>query len=83
MLKLRTIGIRDYRVLEGRQRIGRIRFAEERMPGHLDLEHHRPHPRASDRNRPDLEEAKVRFKRSWLTFKDRTAPSGWPKRTAT
>jgi hypothetical protein len=33
MLKLRTIGIRDYRVLEGRQRIGRIRFAEERMPG--------------------------------------------------
>ena len=33
MLKLRTIGIRDYRVLEGRQRIGRIRFADERMPG--------------------------------------------------
>jgi len=33
MLKLRTIGIRDYRVLEGEQRIGRIRFADERMPG--------------------------------------------------
>jgi hypothetical protein len=33
MLKLRTIGIRYYRVLEGRQRIGRIRFADERMPG--------------------------------------------------
>ena len=29
MLKLRIIGIRDYRVLEGRQRIGRIRFADE------------------------------------------------------
>ena len=33
MLKLRTIGIRDYSVLEGGQRIGRIRFTEERMPG--------------------------------------------------
>jgi hypothetical protein len=33
MLKLRAIGIRDYRVLEGRQRIGRSRFADERMPG--------------------------------------------------
>jgi hypothetical protein len=27
MLKLRTIGIRDYSVLESGQRIGRIRFA--------------------------------------------------------
>ena len=33
MLKLRTIGISDYSVLEGGQRIGRIRFAKERMPG--------------------------------------------------
>ena len=33
MLKLRTIGVRDYSVLEGRQRIGRIRFADERQPG--------------------------------------------------
>jgi hypothetical protein len=32
-LKLRSIGIRDYSVLEGEQRIGRIRFAEERIPG--------------------------------------------------
>ena len=33
MLKLRSIGINDYRVLlEGRQRIGRIRLAEERIP---------------------------------------------------
>ena len=31
MLKLRSIGINDYRVLEARQRIGRIRF--ERQPG--------------------------------------------------
>ena len=28
-----SIGIRDYRVLEGRQRVGRIRFVIERMPG--------------------------------------------------
>ena len=33
MLKLRSIGINDYSVLEGRQRIGRIRFVIERMPG--------------------------------------------------
>jgi hypothetical protein len=31
MLKLRTIGIRDYVVLEGKQRIGWIRLATERM----------------------------------------------------
>jgi hypothetical protein len=29
LLKLRTIGIRDYSVLEGRQRIGRVRYADE------------------------------------------------------
>jgi hypothetical protein len=33
MLKLRSIGIRDYSVFEGGQRIGRIRFAGERIPG--------------------------------------------------
>ena len=33
MLKLRSIGIRDYSVFEGGQRIGRIRFAGERMSG--------------------------------------------------
>ena len=32
MLKLRSIGLSDYSVLEGRQRIGRIRLASERMP---------------------------------------------------
>ena len=32
MLKLRSIGISDYSVLEGRQRIGRIRLADEHMP---------------------------------------------------
>jgi hypothetical protein len=33
MLKFQTIGIRDYRMLEGRQRVGRIPFADEHMPG--------------------------------------------------
>ena len=32
MLKRRSIGLSDYSVLEGRQRIGRIRLATERMP---------------------------------------------------
>ena len=32
MLKLRLIGIRDYSVFDGEQRIGRIRFAGERLP---------------------------------------------------
>ena len=31
--RLRSIGIRDYSVFEGRQRIGRIRFAGEHTPG--------------------------------------------------
>ena len=33
MLKLRSMGIRDYSVLESEQRIGRIRFARECTPG--------------------------------------------------
>ena len=32
MLKLRSIGLSDDSVLEGEQRIGWIRFAEERLP---------------------------------------------------
>ena len=33
MLKLRSIGIHDYSVVEDGQCIGRIRFAGERQPG--------------------------------------------------
>jgi hypothetical protein len=33
MLKLRMIGRPDYQVLDSEQRIGRIRFADERVPG--------------------------------------------------
>ena len=32
MLKLRSIGLSDYAVLESGQRIGRIRLATEHMP---------------------------------------------------
>ena len=60
MLKLRSIGISDYSVLEGEQRIGRIRFADERMPGvwlwnvtiHLTGGFRWAHPRTSTRPRP-------------------------------
>jgi hypothetical protein len=40
MLKLRSIGLSDYSVLEGGQRIGRIRFANERIPRRLAVERH-------------------------------------------
>ena len=32
MLKLRSIDLSDFAVFEGKQRIGRIRLATERMP---------------------------------------------------
>ena len=40
MLKLRSIGLSDYSVLEGRQRIGRIRFADRTHAARLALERH-------------------------------------------
>jgi hypothetical protein len=43
MLKLRLIGLSDYAVLDGSQRIGRIRLADEQMPPRLALAHHHPH----------------------------------------
>jgi hypothetical protein len=59
MLKLRSIGISDYSVLEGRQRIGRIRFVIERMPGVWLERHHPPHGLL-----PDFNTAKAEFKAS-------------------
>ena len=74
MLKLRSLG-NDYPVLEGRQRIGRIRLADERMPPvwlwavtiHLpgDL------PTGSS---PDFNTAKVEFKAAWKALKASTTP---------
>ena len=63
MLKLRSIGIRDYSVLESEQRIGRVLFAAERNPGIwlLSVSVHLPGglPMGSAK---DLDTAKSEFK---------------------
>jgi hypothetical protein len=75
MLKLRTIGIRDYSVLEGRQRIGRIRLASERMPSVWlwNVSIHLPGglPMGSAK---DLDTAKAEFKAAWENQENRSAP---------
>jgi len=75
MLKLRSIGINDYSVLEGRQRIGRIRFAEERLPPRWlwNVTIHLPGilPMGSA---PDFGTAKTEFKAAWNALKARTSP---------
>ena len=75
MLKHRTIGIRDYRVLEGRQRIGRIRLTTERMPC-LWLRNVTIHltgglPMGSAK---DLDTGKAEFKAAWAALKAGTTP---------
>ena len=70
MLKLRSIGLSDYSVLEGRQRIGRIRLATERMPcvWLWSISIHLPGglPMGSAK---DLDTAKVEFKAAWEALK--------------
>jgi hypothetical protein len=75
MLKLRSIGLSDYSVLEGRQRVGRIRLATERMPCvwiwtiqvHLIGEL----PMGSAK---DIDTAKAEFKAAWKALKAGTTP---------
>ena len=73
MLKLRRNGIRDYSVFEGRQRIGRIRFADERNPGiwlwnvTIHLPGGLPMGSAKDAE-------KAEFKAAWEALKARTPP---------
>ena len=73
LLKLRTIGLSDYSVLEGRQRIGRIRLATERMPcvWVWSVSVHLPGelPMGSAK---DLYTAKLEFKAAWQSLKART-----------
>ena len=75
MLKLRTIGIRDYTVLEGHQHIGRIRFADERLPPiwlwtvTVHLTGGLPMGQAGD-----LDTARADFKSAWEVLKARTPP---------
>ena len=76
MLKLRSHGINDYSVLEAGQRIGRIRFVIERLPGvwlwnvTVPLSGGGlPTGSASDFNA-----AKAEFKAAWKALKARTPP---------
>ena len=75
MLKLRSIGINDYSVLEGRQRIGRIRFVIERMPGvwlwNVTIHLTGGLPMGSSK---DIDTAKAEFKAAWEALKARTTP---------
>ena len=75
MLKLRRIGIDDYTVLEGEQRIGRIRLAGERTPPiwHWTITIHLTGglPMGSSK---DLDTAKAEFKGAWVALKARTTP---------
>ncbi len=75
MLKLRSIGVRDYSVPEGEQRIGRIRFAGERIPGvwlwNVIVHLTGGLPMGSAR---DLDTAKAEFAGAWTALKARTPP---------
>jgi hypothetical protein len=75
MLKLRSLGINDYSVLEGRQRIGRIRLADERIPPVWlwAITIHLPGGLPSGSS-PDFNTAKAEFKAAWKALKARTAP---------
>ena len=75
MLKLRSIGIGDYSVLEGEQRVGRIRFTDERLPG-VWLWNVVVHLTAGLRmgSAKDLDTAKVEFKAAWGALKVGTTP---------
>jgi hypothetical protein len=75
MLKLRSIDLSDYSVLEGRQRIGRIRLATERMPcvWLWNVQVHLPGvlPKGTAK---DIDTAKADFKAAWEALKARTTP---------
>jgi len=75
MLKLRSIGIGDYSVLEGEQRVGRIRFSDERLPG-VWLWNVVVHLTAGLRmgSANDLDTAKTDFKVAWEGLKAKTSP---------
>ena len=75
MLKLRSIGIHDYSVVEDGQCIGRIRFAGERQPGvwlwNVTIHLTGGLPMGSSY---DLDTAKAEFKTAWKALKSRTPP---------
>jgi hypothetical protein len=75
MLKLRLIGLSDYAVLEGRQRIGRIRLATESLPciWRWNITVHIPGalPMGSAK---DLDTAEADFKAAWEALKAKSSP---------
>jgi hypothetical protein len=75
MLKLRSIGLSDFAVLEGRQRIGRIRLATERMPcvwlWSVTVHLSGGLPMGSA---PDINTAKSEFREAWKALKAKTPP---------
>jgi hypothetical protein len=75
MLKLRSIGLSDYAVLEGEQRIGRIRLATEPMPcvwlWSVTIHLTGGLPTGSSK---DLDTARAEFKAAWKALKARTPP---------
>jgi hypothetical protein len=74
MLTMRMIGVNDYNVLDDGRRIGRIRFASERMPG-VWLWHIQVHiPGVPLGSAASLDDAKQSFKAAWLAFKEKHGP---------
>jgi len=74
-LRLRSIGLNDYRVIERQQRIGRIRYADERIPGiwlwNVTINLPGGLPMGSCK---DLNTAKAEFRAAWEALKARTPP---------
>jgi hypothetical protein len=81
--ELRSAGLSDYSVLEGRQRIGRIRLATEHVPCvwlwsvAVHLPGGLPMGSAKDRDT-----AQAQFKVAWEALKAKTPPSSWRPPTA-
>ena len=75
MLKLRSIDISDFAVLEGRQRIGQIRLVTERMPcvWLWSVTVHLPGGLPTD-SAKEIDSAKAEFKAAWEALKARTTP---------
>ena len=70
-LTLRMTAKRDYMVLEDGQWIGRIRYADERIPGVWlwNVQVHIPGPPAG--SEMSLDAAKAAFKTAWISFKSK------------
>jgi hypothetical protein len=73
-LSLRTIGIKDYAVLDDGHRFGRIRYAAERTNEIWMWNVTIPEPGGGHGTSPTFEEANTAFKESWTKFKAEIGP---------